>query len=55
MLAYEAAGGQFKDLRPFDRRVECEVEILEGVQPGERIVISGTDTFEDAERVAIND
>ena len=32
-----------------------EVEILEGVQPGERIVISGTDTFEDAERVAIND
>ena len=32
-----------------------EVEILEGVQPGDRIVISGTDTFEDAERVAIND
>ncbi|WP_339826922.1 efflux RND transporter periplasmic adaptor subunit [uncultured Arenimonas sp.] len=32
-----------------------EVEILEGLQPGERIVISGTDNFEDAERVAIND
>ncbi|KFL37279.1 efflux RND transporter periplasmic adaptor subunit [Arenimonas donghaensis] len=32
-----------------------EVEILEGLQPGERIVISGTNTFEDAERVAIND
>ena len=32
-----------------------EVEILEGIEPGERVVISGTDTFEDAERVAIND
>ncbi|MDY0021990.1 efflux RND transporter periplasmic adaptor subunit [Arenimonas caeni] len=32
-----------------------EVEILEGVAPGERLVISGTDTFGDAERVAIND
>lgn len=32
-----------------------EVEILEGVQPGERIVIAGTDTFGDAERVSIND
>lgn len=32
-----------------------EVEILEGVQPGERLVIAGTDNFEDAERVSIND
>lgn len=32
-----------------------EIEILEGVEPGERLVISGTDTFEGAERVAIND
>lgn len=32
-----------------------EVEILEGIAPGERVVISGTDTFADAERVAIND
>ena len=33
----------------------AEVEILEGVQPGERIVIAGTDTFHDAERVVVND
>ena len=32
-----------------------EVEIVEGIRPGDRVVISGTDTFEDAERVAIND
>lgn len=31
------------------------VEILEGLQPGDRVVIAGTDYFEDAERVAIND
>lgn len=30
------------------------VEVLSGLQPGDRVVISGTDTFEDAERVAIN-
>ncbi|SDD54763.1 efflux RND transporter periplasmic adaptor subunit [Aquimonas voraii] len=29
------------------------VEILEGVAPGERIVIAGTELFEDAERVAV--
>ncbi len=31
------------------------VEIIEGVQPGERLVIAGTDNFENAERVSIND
>lgn len=31
------------------------VEILEGVQPGERVVIAGSETFEDAGSVQIND
>ncbi|HZH42673.1 MAG TPA: efflux RND transporter periplasmic adaptor subunit, partial [Lysobacter sp.] len=31
------------------------VEILEGAQPGDRIVIAGSDGFGDAERVSIND
>ncbi|WP_028079674.1 efflux RND transporter periplasmic adaptor subunit [Solimonas soli] len=31
-----------------------KVEIVEGLQPGEQIVISGTDTFNDAARVAIS-
>ena len=31
------------------------VEIIEGVQPGERLVIAGTDNFQDAERVSVND
>lgn len=30
------------------------VEILSGAKPGDRIVISGTDTFKNAQRVAIN-
>ncbi|HLM53783.1 MAG TPA: efflux RND transporter periplasmic adaptor subunit, partial [Pseudoxanthomonas sp.] len=30
------------------------VEILEGLQPGERVVVSGSDLFGDAERVRIN-
>ena len=30
------------------------VEILEGLQPGERVVIAGSDLFEDAERVEVN-
>jgi len=30
------------------------VEVLEGVQPGDRVVIAGSDAFENAERVAIN-
>ena len=30
------------------------VEILEGVQEGDRIVVSGSDVFGDAERVNIN-
>jgi HlyD family secretion protein len=30
------------------------VEVVEGLQPGDRVVIAGTDNFEDAERVAIN-
>ena len=31
------------------------IEILQGLQPGERIVIAGTDNFENAERVRIAD
>ena len=31
------------------------VEILSGLQAGERVVIAGTDAFENAERVSIND
>ena len=31
------------------------VEILSGLQPGERVVVSGTDAFEDAERISVND
>ena len=31
------------------------VEVLSGLQPGERVVIAGTDAFDDAERVSIND
>lgn len=30
------------------------VEILSGLQPGERVVVSGTDAFEDAERISVN-
>jgi HlyD family secretion protein len=32
-----------------------DVEILGGLEPGERIVISGTDEFGDAERILISD
>jgi HlyD family secretion protein len=31
------------------------VEILEGLQPGERVVVAGTDSFEEAGRVQVND
>ena len=31
------------------------VEVMSGLQPGDRVVIAGTDTFEGAERVSIND
>ena len=31
-----------------------EVEILSGLQPGERVVVSGSDLFGDAERVSVN-
>ena len=30
------------------------VEILSGLQPGEKVVIAGTDAFEDAQRVLVN-
>jgi HlyD family secretion protein len=30
------------------------VEVVEGLQPGERVVIAGTDNFQNAERVSIN-
>jgi len=29
-------------------------EIKSGVQPGDRIVVSGSDLFKDAERVSVN-
>ena len=32
----------------------AKVEVLEGLQPGERIVTSGTDNFHGAERVAVS-
>jgi HlyD family secretion protein len=32
-----------------------EVEILEGLEAGDRIVVSGLDTFEGAERVRLTD
>lgn len=31
-----------------------EVEILSGLQPGDRVVVSGSDLFGDAERVRIS-
>lgn len=31
-----------------------EVEVLSGLQPGDRVVVSGTEQFNDAERVAIH-
>jgi HlyD family secretion protein len=31
------------------------VEIISGLKVGERVVIAGSDAFEDAERVSIND
>ncbi|MNC89056.1 hypothetical protein D3C83_49480 [compost metagenome] len=31
------------------------VEVVSGLQPGDRVVIAGTDSFEGAERVSIND
>ena len=31
------------------------VEVLEGLAAGETVVIAGTDTFDDAERVQLND
>jgi HlyD family secretion protein len=31
-----------------------KVEILDGLKPGDRIVISGTDTFKGAAKVAIS-
>ncbi len=31
-----------------------EVEIVQGLQPGEKVVVSGTDLFGDAERISIN-
>ncbi|MEO8161059.1 MAG: efflux RND transporter periplasmic adaptor subunit [Arenimonas sp.] len=31
------------------------VEILSGLQPGDKVVIAGTDAFENAERISVND
>jgi HlyD family secretion protein len=31
------------------------VEVLDGLAVGDQVVIAGTDTFEDAERVQLND
>jgi len=42
--------------RPIELGVSSlgEVEIKSGVQPGDRIVVSGSDLFKDAERVSVN-
>ena len=32
----------------------ARVEVLEGLQPGDRVVVSGTELFRGAERVAVN-
>ena len=31
------------------------VEILSGLQPGDKVVIAGTDAFDGAQRISIND
>ncbi len=30
------------------------VEILDGLKPGDKVVVAGTDTFENAARVSLN-
>jgi HlyD family secretion protein len=32
----------------------AEIEVLDGLQPGDRVVVSGSDQFGDAEKVKIN-
>lgn len=53
--AYVVSDG-FAVRRPIELGVGSlsEIEIVSGLSEGERIVISGTDAFEDAERVLIN-
>jgi HlyD family secretion protein len=61
----EAQGGRFVYVMEGDIAVRRPVrlgatsvnavEILEGLQPGDRVVVAGTDSFEDAERVQVND
>ena len=53
--AYVVSGGTAVR-RPIQTGVSSlgEVEIVSGLQPGEKVVVSGTDLFGDAERVSIN-
>ena len=42
--------------RPGDpHHAEGAVEVLDGLKPGDRVVIAGSDLFEDAERIRVND
>lgn len=61
----ETQGGRFAYVMDGDEAVRrpitlgatavAAVEILDGLAEGERVVIAGTDLFEDAERIQIND
>ena len=53
--AYVVSGGTAVR-RPIQTGVSSlgEVEIVSGLQPGEKIVVSGADLFGDIERVSIN-
>jgi HlyD family secretion protein len=53
-VAYVLSGGQAvrRNVRLGAQSLQ-KVEVLEGLQPGERVVISGSDSFRNAERVAI--
>jgi len=55
-FAYVMDGGSTAVRRPVQLGVSSlgEVEILSGLQPGDRVVVSGSDLFGDAERVSIN-
>ncbi len=54
-MAWVISGGiaERRDIRIGSTSVSA-VEILEGLAPGDRVVIAGADLFEDAERVQIN-
>lgn len=54
--AYVVAGGVAvrRPIRLGATSVDA-VEVLSGLRPGERVVIAGTDSFENAERISVND